>query len=63
MVLEITSPKSENHEIKVRKLSKVFRLPSEFIEHICRQNNLSIAQIEKAIKLTKSFGLTASEVQ
>ncbi|MGB1262396.1 MAG: AAA family ATPase [Cognaticolwellia sp.] len=63
MVLEVTSPEPEHYEKKVRQLSKGLRLSSEFITHICCHNNLSIAHIEKAIKVTKTFGLTAREAQ
>jgi transitional endoplasmic reticulum ATPase len=63
MVLEITSPEPENYEKKVRQLSKGLRLSSDFISHICRHDNLSIAHIEKAIKVTRTFCLTATEAQ
>jgi SpoVK/Ycf46/Vps4 family AAA+-type ATPase len=63
MVLEISSPEPEHYEKKVRQLSKGLRLSSEFITHICCHENLSIAHIEKAIKVTKTFGLTANEAQ
>jgi len=63
MVMEITSPEPENYENKIRKLSKGLRLSSDFIKHICHHKNLSIAHIEKAIKVTKTFGLTATDAQ
>jgi SpoVK/Ycf46/Vps4 family AAA+-type ATPase len=63
MVIEITSPEPENYEKTVRKLSRGLRLSSDFIEHICGHDNLSIAHIEKSIKVTRTFDLTASEAQ
>ncbi|MEI6895459.1 MAG: ATP-binding protein [Colwellia sp.] len=63
MVLEITSPEPEIYEKKVRQLSKGLRLSSVYITHICCHDNLAIAHIEKAIKVTKTFELTASEAQ
>jgi len=63
MVLEIISPEPESYEKKVRQLSKGLRLSSEYITHICCHDNLAIAHIEKAIKVTKTFELTASEAQ
>ncbi|NQZ88484.1 MAG: ATP-binding protein [Colwellia sp.] len=63
MVLEITSPEPESYEKKVRQLSKGLRLSSEYITHICCHDNLAIAHIEKAIKVTKTFELTANEAQ
>ncbi|AOW75594.1 hypothetical protein A3Q34_01075 [Colwellia sp. PAMC 20917] len=63
MVLEVTSPEAESYERKVRQLSRGLRLSSEFIAHICQHKSLSIAHIEKAIKVTKTFYLTASDAQ
>ena len=63
MVLEITSPEPENYKKKVRQLSKGLRLSIGFITHICCHDNLAIAHIEKAIKVTKTLELTASEAQ
>jgi transitional endoplasmic reticulum ATPase len=63
MVLEVTSPDAESYERKVRQLSRGLRLSSEFIAHICQHKSLSIAHIEKAIKVTKTFYLTASDAQ
>jgi len=63
MVLEITSPEPESYEKKVRQLSKGLRLSSEFITHICHHENLSIAHIEKTIKVAKSLALTATDAQ
>jgi SpoVK/Ycf46/Vps4 family AAA+-type ATPase len=63
MVLEVTSPEAESYERKVRQLSRGLRLSSEFITHICQHKSLSIAHIEKAIKVTKTFYLTASDAQ
>ena len=63
MVVEVTSPAPQNYEKTVRELSKGLRLSSQYITHICSHENLTIAHIEKAIKVTRTFGLSATEAQ
>lgn len=63
IVMEIMPPEPEDYEKKVRALSKGLRLSSVFISHICKQPNLSIAHIEKAIEVTRTCSLTSSEAQ
>jgi len=60
MVVEIKSPEKEDFESKIRKLSKGLRLSTNFITYICQHENISIAHIEKTIKVTKTLKLTAS---
>jgi len=60
MVVEIKSPDKDNFESKIRKFSKGLRLSADFISYICQHESISIAHIEKAIKVTKVFELTAS---
>jgi len=63
MVVEVTDPDQEAYEVKIRKLSRGLRLSSDFISDICKHEKLSIAHMEKAIKVTKSLCLSASSAE
>jgi len=63
MVVEIKSPDKESFESKIRKLSKGLRLSTTFISYICQHDNISIAHIEKAIKVTRVLDLTANRAE
>jgi len=63
IVMEIKSQEPKNYETNVRYLSKGLRLSTNYIQHICKNKHLTIAHIEKSIKVTKALGLTATMAQ